>query len=230
VKTAAASLRALADREEVGPKRFARQAGGGSHFAHALRRDAVLSPPQNGGMRDTQALPESNRRHAFLRKVIGKGHAANVRSTHIYVNQECALTAQRSQAGMCKAARMPKQHPIRPHLLAWRHTVGVTQEWLAEQVGRAHSAVQRWEAGRTGVDDTTFREIARIYGITDAELSAPPAEAEKAREMDRLLKRVQELDAASVRTLADLSEKLAPAPPRQVGEESAIVRGSHISD
>jgi transcriptional regulator with XRE-family HTH domain len=103
---------------------------------------------------------------------------------------------------------MTKAHPVRPHLLAWRQRMGKTLTWLANEIGTSHSTVQRQEKGKLGVDDATFAAIAKAYGITVAELSADPADSEKAREMARLLEMVKQLDARGVRTLADLSEQL----------------------
>ena len=60
------------------------------------------------------------------------------------------------------------------------------------------------------MDDATFEAIAKAYGITVAELSAPPKDADKARAMDRLLKAVKALDAEGVVTLASFAERLKP--------------------
>lgn len=86
--------------------------------------------------------------------------------------------------------------------------MGKTLVWLANEIGTSHSTVQRQEKGKLGVDDATFAAIARAYGISVAELSADPADSEKARELARLMDMLKQLDARSVRTLADLSEQL----------------------
>jgi transcriptional regulator with XRE-family HTH domain len=106
---------------------------------------------------------------------------------------------------------MTRAHPTRPYLRAWRKQLGKTLEWLANEIGTSHSNLQRQETGRIGVDDATFLAIARAYGITVAELSADPIDAERARELARLLEAVKRLDARGVRTLADLSEQLPPS-------------------
>lgn len=64
------------------------------------------------------------------------------------------------------------------------------------------------------MDDATFAAIADAYGITVAELSAPPAEAERARELHRLMEAMRELDARRLGRLADLAEDLAQLPTR----------------
>ena len=105
---------------------------------------------------------------------------------------------------------MPKKHPIRPHLLAWRQKMDKTQEWLANELGTSHSTVLRREKGTAGVDDATFAEIARIYGITVAELSASPEDAAKAKEMDRLMRALRDMDEDGLRALATMAERLTP--------------------
>jgi transcriptional regulator with XRE-family HTH domain len=84
-------------------------------------------------------------------------------------------------------------------------------EWVAENVGTSHSSVHRWELGTSGVDDRDFAAIARAYGISEAELSVHPRDAEKARQMHRVIVRLRQMDAEGVRTLADLAERLTPA-------------------
>ena len=105
---------------------------------------------------------------------------------------------------------MVKKHPIRPHLRVWRKKLGLKQKWLANEIGTHASNVLRQERGDIGVDDATFEAIAKAYGITVAELSAPPKDADKARAMDRLLKAVKALDAEGVVTLASFAERLKP--------------------
>lgn len=111
---------------------------------------------------------------------------------------------------MCNDRRMPKKHPIRPHLLAWRNKMNKSQEWLANELGTAHSSVGRWERGIAGVDDATFEQIARIYGISPAELSAAPGEAAKAQQVDRLMRALSQMDEEGLRTLATMAERLIP--------------------
>lgn len=63
------------------------------------------------------------------------------------------------------------------------------------------------------MDDKTFFAIARAYGITIAELSGPPADAERARQLHRLLSAAPSLDAGALQTLADLAERLNQSKP-----------------
>jgi transcriptional regulator with XRE-family HTH domain len=107
---------------------------------------------------------------------------------------------------------MPKKHPNRPYLLAWRRHLEKSQEWLAGELGTSHSTVLRWEKGQAGVDEKTFAEIARVYGITPAELSAHPNDASRSRELDRLWKAVAAMDNDGLHALATMAERLKPSP------------------
>lgn len=104
---------------------------------------------------------------------------------------------------------MAKKLPIRPHLRAWRLAKGWKLVPLAEQLGVAHSCIIAWEQGKTGLDDTTFAAIAKIYGITAAELSVETADAPRARSVHRLLEALRSLDERRIARLADLAEDLA---------------------
>lgn len=159
-------------------------------------------------MRHVETAPERDRRASGFAEIVSEGHAETVQPLHISVKAICAVTAHASTEAACHAQRMTKAHPIRPHLQAWRQRMGKTLVWLANEIGTSHSTVQRQEKGKLGVDDATFAAIARAYGISVAELSADPADSEKARELARLMDMLKQLDARSVRTLADLSEQL----------------------
>jgi transcriptional regulator with XRE-family HTH domain len=97
---------------------------------------------------------------------------------------------------------------IRPYLLAWRKKLNWTQSRLANELGTDHTTIGRYEKGQLRVDDATFSRIAEAYGISPAELSAPPEEAERAREMHRIMTAVRDLDDGSLRALADMAERL----------------------
>ena len=105
---------------------------------------------------------------------------------------------------------MPKAHPIRPHLHAWRVHMDKTQQWLADELGTSHTTVLRWEKGHGGVDDATFEAIAKAYGISVAQLSAHPSETSKAQELDRLWRAVRQLDTDGLHALATMAERLKP--------------------
>lgn len=103
---------------------------------------------------------------------------------------------------------MRKQHPIRPHLRAWRLAFDETLEGLAQRLQISHSTIQRWETGASGVDDRQFAELAHVYGITPAELSAPPADRERMKRLDEVLKLVRDLDAEGLAAVATLAARI----------------------
>ena len=133
----------------------------------------------------------------------------NVSYADIRVKRNCPDRAKSSEAGSRHNVRMAKRHPIRPHLRAWRLHFEKTLDWLANELGTSHSTVIRWETGENGVQQETFEAIARAYGITPAELSAPPKEAGRARELHRIMAALQALDDRRLQRLADLAEDLA---------------------
>lgn len=105
---------------------------------------------------------------------------------------------------------MVKKHPVRPFLKVWRKAQKKTQVWVANEIGTSQSNIVRQERGETGVDDATFEAIAKAYGITVAELSAPPEDAEKARALDRLLKIVRNMDGEAVALVSGFAERIKP--------------------
>ena len=108
---------------------------------------------------------------------------------------------------------MRPKHPIRPHLYAWRVRLGRSSLWLAERLFRTHTSVLRWERGESGVDDATFDAIAAAYGITPAELSAHPNDAERARMLGQVMNVIRDLDTAQLQLLANTAAALAGKKP-----------------
>lgn len=145
-----------------------------------------------------------------LGEVFGEAHPHNVQSVDILVQPKCAVSARAAKFSGCDHRRMGKAHPRRPHLKAWREHMDRTQEWLANEIGTSHSTVLRAEKQETGVDDRTFEAIAKAYGITVAELTAAPADREKAQAMDRLLRVVRDMDGPGVALIAGFAERLKP--------------------
>ena len=107
---------------------------------------------------------------------------------------------------------MVKAHPVRPYLKAWRKKLGRKQNWLANEIGTSQSNIVRQERGEIGVDDATFAAIAKAYGISVAELSAHPNEADKAQALDRLLTAVRQMDGETLAVVAGFAERIKPAP------------------
>ena len=132
----------------------------------------------------------------------------SVHSLHKERKRESADSAGDEMRRLSDDEPMPKKHPVRRHLLAWRLHFGLTQEELANKIGTAHTTVGRWEAGKTGVDDATFSEIARVYGITPAELSAAPSDRGKALHMSRILDALRALDEKALDAVATVAEQM----------------------
>lgn len=166
-------------------------------------------PARDGGGLNAQLPGEVRRNAAPTRHIFGQCHVEIVRLSHSDGKPDCAMGARDSDGMGCDFPRMRKAHPKRPHLLAWRLHFGKSQEWLAEQIGTHHATVLRQEKGAAGVDDQTFAAIARAYGISVEELSAPPSEASKARAVGRLMRAIRELDERGLSTLAGLAEQLS---------------------
>ena len=103
---------------------------------------------------------------------------------------------------------MPNPHPPRPHLREWRLHLGRSLKWLADQLATSHPTVIRWERGESGVNDATFQAIARAYGITPAELSAPPSDAERARLLHKLMQTIPNLTDKKLAALTSMADTL----------------------
>ena len=120
------------------------------------------------------------------------------------------MLAREASFAVCDVRRMRKRHPDRPFLKSWRNKIGMTQEYLASLIGRDHSVIAKTERGQQGMDDETFAEIARVLGITVAELSAPPEERDKAKAMDRVLSAMRDMDAEALQAVTTFAERIAP--------------------
>jgi len=54
---------------------------------------------------------------------------------------------------------------------------GVSQAWLARELGVKRSAVSQWVSGATSPNLDNLRHMADVFGLTDAELGAWVREA-----------------------------------------------------
>lgn len=90
---------------------------------------------------------------------------------------------------------------------------GWSQTRLANELGTTHPTIGRYERGELTVSDAVMARIAAAYGITIAELSLPPEEAERARQLHRVMALIPRLNEDSLRLLAEMAERL----PRQPG-------------
>jgi Predicted transcriptional regulators len=57
-----------------------------------------------------------------------------------------------------------------PAIVQLRAIAGISQETLAERIGRSEAAVSRWETGKATPSAWDLREIARVAGLDDDQL------------------------------------------------------------
>jgi transcriptional regulator with XRE-family HTH domain len=107
---------------------------------------------------------------------------------------------------------MNRQHPVRPHLRAWRKAMRKTLQAVGEAMGVSHSTVKRWEEGG-GMDDASFARLAAFYGVTVGELSDAPEARDRARLIGEILEAIPTLDDQRLRmlraALPDATKKLS---------------------
>ena len=103
---------------------------------------------------------------------------------------------------------MSKKQPLRSHIRDWRLERGLTLLQAAQLAGIDTGNLSRAERGLSGMDDATFAALAKVYGVSVAELSVAPEQAPRARQMGRLMTVMQTLDEKNLATLADLAERL----------------------
>ena len=71
---------------------------------------------------------------------------------------------------------MAKDPSIQLHIRAWREARGLTQQQLADAVGRDKSVISKLERGLSGLTDPVLRSIAVALGIHPGALYTPPPE------------------------------------------------------
>ena len=135
----------------------------------------------------------------------------NLRFSPKTVNNKSAVSAVESYCEVGDVGPM-KTNP--PHLRAWRKHMQMTQVELANILGTDHTTLGRYERGTLRVDDSTFRRIAEIYGVSVAELSAHPSEREKSQNMHRIMTAWAHLDPEDAKSLADMAQRFASYPKK----------------
>jgi transcriptional regulator with XRE-family HTH domain len=58
------------------------------------------------------------------------------------------------------------------HLRRWRERAGLTQSQVASQIGVIQTTISFWEIGRHGVPTAQLATLAKMYGVSEAELGA----------------------------------------------------------
>lgn len=78
---------------------------------------------------------------------------------------------------MTKSLRTEGHAALTQALIAARKASGLTQQELAERLGRSQSFVAKIELGERRVEVVELVEIARILGVSTASVIAPVEEA-----------------------------------------------------
>ncbi|NBV62681.1 MAG: XRE family transcriptional regulator [Rhodobacteraceae bacterium] len=58
------------------------------------------------------------------------------------------------------------------HLRRWRERAGLTQAQVANQIGVLQTTISFWEIGRHGIPTAQLATLAKMYGVSEAELGA----------------------------------------------------------
>lgn len=82
------------------------------------------------------------------------------------------------------------------HLRAWRHSLGLTLEQVANAIGSKVNTISGWETGKRAVDLDDLKRLADRYGVHPAVLLYAPAGSPQ----------LERVNAAS-----ELAAKMAPA-------------------
>lgn len=72
------------------------------------------------------------------------------------------------------------------HLRAWRLFRGLSQEQVANMLGKRHTTIGRWERGRMKLSTADLEALSKIYNASVAQLNAPPATADLVKVLDRV--------------------------------------------
>lgn len=169
---------------------------------------STTRPTRDRGAVNPDASRKIRLTHLSGCEIVAYRHGPHCAAIAQPTQQVFPLTAVEAKPESVQGSLMKKRHPIRPHLRAWRIHFDETLEGLAEKLRISHSTIQRWETGAIGVDDKQFAEIARVYGITLAELSEHPSERERMQKMDQVLQLVRDLDAEGLAAVATLASRL----------------------
>ena len=72
------------------------------------------------------------------------------------------------------------------HLRAWRLFRGLSQEQVGNMLRKRHTTIGRWERDKMKLTTADLEALARVYGATVSQLTAPPATAELVKVLDRV--------------------------------------------
>lgn len=72
------------------------------------------------------------------------------------------------------------------YLRAWRKHFRLSLETVAAKIAITHTTLGRWERGIVPLTTENLQSLARVYGITESQIQAPPDEAVMVARLDRL--------------------------------------------
>lgn len=94
------------------------------------------------------------------------------------------------------------------HLRAWRKTKGFSVENVANALGTTQTTIGRWEVNKSPISYESFKEIAKLYGISVLQLMLPPDESEKVEILEEAYKIIKGLDESLIKLWLDLGYAL----------------------
>lgn len=104
-----------------------------------------------------------------------------------------------------RAHTVPMRKP--PHYLReWRERAGITQEALAERIGKQKHTISRIENFKRPYVQGTWEDIAHALGLDPADLFHPPPNDGLVSQLNHDLRQLSEQDLSLV---ADLARNLA---------------------
>jgi transcriptional regulator with XRE-family HTH domain len=106
-----------------------------------------------------------------------------------------------------------EENMLHQHLRPWREHAGMTLQKVAEALSVSHSAVQKWETGRSPVTLDVLHDLAPIYGAQPFELLFPPAEREKAAPLAEAWAILRKLTPEQVNAWLLTGRSMAGLPP-----------------
>lgn len=96
------------------------------------------------------------------------------------------------------------------HLRAWRLHKKMSQEQVANMLGKKHSTVGRWERGLMKLSTADLQALAQIYGVTTSQLAGPPESADLIAILDRMQAIADRVDPEALEPWLQLGERLPP--------------------
>lgn len=95
------------------------------------------------------------------------------------------------------------------YLREWREYRNLSQEHVANVLGKRHTTIGRWERGAMKLSTDDLEQLARIYRASVKQLLAPPAAADMVATLDALQQIAHDMDPETLRSWIAIGQKLA---------------------